>query len=76
MRRRILYVKMNVICRQWRHRRVGQLLGGSAMMAAFQGDVQLTACLKNDLTDTGRSNYIHSAYYAAYQTAKWCFDSS
>ena len=30
---------------------------------------------KNNLTGTGRSNYIHSTY-VAHQTAKWCFDSS
>ena len=62
IRRRILYVKMNVICRQWRHRRVGRLLGGSAMMATFQGDVLLTVCFLNNLTGTGRWNYIHSTY--------------
>ena len=60
---RILYVKMNVICHQWRHRRLGRLLGRSAMTATFQRDVQLTACYKNKLTGTGRCNYIHSTQY-------------
>ena len=45
------------------------------MMATYQGDaLLLTALKKNNLTSTGRSNYIHSTY-VAYQTAKWCFDS-
>ena len=45
------------------------------MMATFQGDVLLTAVFFNNLTGTGRINYIHSTY-VAHQTAKWCFDSS
>ena len=45
-------IKMNVICRQWRHSRVGRLLGGSAMTATFHLDVQLTACYTNNLTGT------------------------
>ena len=56
IRHRILYVKINVICHQWRRRRVGRLLGGSASMATFQHDVQLTACYKNILTGPGRCN--------------------
>ena len=45
------------------------------MMATFQGDVLLTAFFLNNLTGTGRINYIHSTY-GAHQTAKRCFDSS
>ena len=45
------------------------------MIATFQGDVLLTAFFLNNLTGTGRSDYIHSTY-VAHQTAKWCFDSS
>ena len=45
------------------------------MMATFQGDVLLTAFFLNNLTGTGRINYIHSTY-VAHQTAKWCFDYS
>ena len=39
------------------------------MMATFQGDVLLTAFFLNNLTDTGRINYIHSTY-VAHQTAR------
>ena len=46
------------------------------MMATFQDDVLLTAFFLNNPTGTGRSNYIHSTYYVAHQTTKWCFDSS
>ena len=35
----------------------------------------LTAFFFNNLTGTGRSDYIHSTY-VAHQTAEWCFDSS
>ena len=37
--------------------------------------VQLTVCFLNNLTGTGRCNYIHTIY-VAHQTAKRCFDSS
>ena len=39
------------------------------MLATFQGDVLLTAFFLNNLTGTGRINYIHSTY-VAYQTAE------
>ena len=45
------------------------------MMATFQDDVLLTAFFFNNLTGTGRINYIHPTYLA-HQTAEWCFDSS
>ena len=44
------------------------------MTAAFQRNIQLTACYKNKLTGTGhRCNKIH-ATRVAHQTANWCFD--
>ena len=67
MRRWILYVKMSVICRQWRHRCAGRLLGGPATTATFQRDVQLTARLKNNPTGTGRCNYTHSTHVASIE---------
>ena len=35
-----------------------------SMTSTFQRDVQLTARLKNNLTGTGRCNYIHSTHVA------------
>ena len=45
------------------------------MIAKFRDDVLLNAFFLNNLTGTGRSNYIHSTY-VAHETAKWYFDSS
>ena len=38
-------------------------------MATFQGDVLLTAFFLNNLTGTGRINYINSTY-VAHETAE------
>ena len=40
-----------------------------SMTVRFQRDAQLTLCFKNNLTGTGRHNYINSTH-VAHQTAK------
>ena len=62
--RRFLITQAASVCMkteiQWRRARVGRLLGGSAMTATFQRDVQLTACYNSNPIGTGRCDNIHS----------------